>query len=134
MFSQREAKALGKDMVFTQHLLLGLIAEDRGSDGFLSSGITIHLARQAVRSIWHDNDEAENRGVVTAEVSPVTSATDVPFSISTKRVFEAAVEYSRTMGYHFISPEHIAIGLFTVDDGSAGRVLKRYNLHIFCFL
>ncbi|CAA6668128.1 unnamed protein product [Spirodela intermedia] len=37
-------------------------------------------------------------------------ATDVPFSISTKRVFDAA---------------HIAIGLLTVDDGSAGQVLKR---------
>ncbi|OMO94797.1 Chaperonin ClpA/B, partial [Corchorus capsularis] len=60
----------------------------------------------------------------------VVSSTDVPFSISTKRVFEAAVEYSRTMGYNFIAPEHIAIGLFTVDDGSAGRVLKRLGANV----
>ncbi|KAL4584651.1 hypothetical protein LXL04_009257 [Taraxacum kok-saghyz] len=119
MFSQREAKALGKDMVFTQHLLLGLIAEDRSPGGFLESGITIDDAREAVRSIWDDEEPDQKEQVTT------TSATDVSFSNSTKRVFEAAVEYSRTMGYKFIAPEHIAIGLLTVDDGSAGRVLQK---------
>lgn len=128
MFSQREARALGKDMVFTQHLLLGLIAEDRSSSGFLGSGITINTARQAVLSIW--NDYENDDGKVGGAGAPITSATDVPFSISTKRVFEAAVEYSRTMGYNFIAPEHIAIGLFTVDDGSASRVLKRYIVNM----
>ncbi|KAI3759577.1 hypothetical protein L6452_07485 [Arctium lappa] len=122
MFSQREAKALGKEMVFTQHLLLGLIAEDRAPGGFLESGITIDAAREVVRSIW-DDDEG---GLGVAGSS--TSATDVSFSNSVKRVFEAAVEYSRTMGYKFIAPEHIAIGLLTVDDGSAGRVLKKLGV------
>ncbi|XP_043705714.1 chaperone protein ClpD, chloroplastic isoform X2 [Telopea speciosissima] len=122
IFSQREAKALAKDMVFTQHLLLGLVAEDRSSDGFLGSGITIDKARDAVRSIWTEDDYAAASN--DSSVSP-SSSTHIPFSISTKRVFEAAVEYSRSMGYNFIAPEHIAIGLFTVDDGSAGRVLKR---------
>nr|GMD38790.1 chaperone protein ClpD, chloroplastic isoform X2 [Ipomoea batatas] len=122
MFSQREAKALGKDMVFTEHLLLGLIAEDRGPGGFLGSGITIEKAREAVVSIWNDG---ENVKVGFEDSGSATSATDVAFSASAKLVFEAAVEYSRTMGYNFIAPEHIAIGLFTVDDGNAGRVLKR---------
>lgn len=123
MFSQREAKALGKDMVYTQHLLLGLVAEDRAPDGFLGSGITIDAARAAVRSLWKEDDQDDGDRV---NLQPSeTSATDVPFSSSTKRVFEAAVEYSRTMGYNYIAPEHIAIGLFTVDDGNANRVLKR---------
>ncbi|XP_034679376.1 chaperone protein ClpD, chloroplastic isoform X2 [Vitis riparia] len=130
IFSQREAKALGRNMVFTQHLLLGLVAEDRSLDGFLGSGITIDDARDAVRSIWHDyNDSSSISGIPSSQPS-VASSTDVPFSISTKRVFEAAIEYSRTMGYNFIAPEHIAIGLFTVDDGSAGRVLKRLGANV----
>ncbi|XP_075520386.1 chaperone protein ClpD, chloroplastic isoform X2 [Primulina tabacum] len=123
MFSQREAKALGKDMVFTQHLLLGLMAEDRVSGGFLGSGITVEPAREAVQSLWpEDNGNVGTTGNVSQSE---TSATDVPFSSGAKRVFEAAVEYSRAMGYNFIAPEHIAIGLFTVDDGSVNRVLKR---------
>ncbi|PHT29298.1 Chaperone protein ClpD, chloroplastic [Capsicum baccatum] len=130
MFSQKEAKALGKDMVFTQHLLLGLIAEDRSSGGFLGSRITIEKAREAVTSIWHDELENDKGKLESEDSGSATSATDVAFSSSTKRVFEAAVEYSRTMGYNFIAPEHIAIGLFTVDDGNAGRVLKRLGANV----
>lgn len=126
MFSQKEAKALGKDMVYTQHLLLGLIAEDRSPGGFLGSRITIDKAREAVRSIWHDDVEDDKAKLASQDSGSATSATDVAFSSSTKRVFEAAVEYSRTMGHNFIAPEHIAFGLFTVDDGNATRVLKRY--------
>ncbi|XVF54819.1 hypothetical protein PTKIN_Ptkin05aG0212400 [Pterospermum kingtungense] len=132
ILSQREAKSLGKDMVFTQHLLLGLIGEDRDPNGFLGSGLKIDEAREAVRSIWHssdDDDSGEGPGSGKHGGS-IVSSTDVPFSISTKRVFDAAVEYSRTMGYNFIAPEHIAIGLFTVDDGSAGQVLKRLGVNV----
>ncbi|KAH6758632.1 Clp ATPase [Perilla frutescens var. frutescens] len=128
MFSQREAKALGKDMVYTQHLLLGLVAEDRASGGFLGSGITIDAARAAVQSLWQEDNQSDGNGEGLQQTE--TSATDVPFSSSTKRVFEAAVEYSRTMGYNFIAPEHIAIGLFTVDDGNASRVLKRLGVNV----
>lgn len=110
-------------MVFTQHLLLGLVAEDRSKDGFLGSGITIERVREAVKGLWKDEGAGGEDGGVGAAKGG--SATDVPFSISSKRVFEAAVEFSRNMGCNFIAPEHIAIGLFTVDDGSAGQVLKR---------
>ncbi|KAF9619566.1 hypothetical protein IFM89_007393 [Coptis chinensis] len=120
IYSQRETKELGKQMVFTQHLLLGLILEDRDSSGFLGSGITIERAREVVREIWSDGID-----VIDSGSSGSKGSTDIPFSISTKRVFDAAHEYSRSMGYNFIAPEHIAIGLFTVDDGSAARVLKR---------
>ncbi|PON97505.1 ClpA/B family [Trema orientale] len=136
IFSQREAKALGSDMVFTQHLLLGLIAEDNGK-GFFGSGITIHQARLAVRNIWRhqipppphsdsDSDSDSN----SSSSSSSGSAVQVPFSISTKRVLEAAVDYSRTRGHNFIAPEHIAIGLFTADDGSAARVLQRLGAKV----
>ncbi|XP_022736942.1 chaperone protein ClpD, chloroplastic-like [Durio zibethinus] len=133
ILSQREAKSLGKDMVFTQHLLLGLIGEDRDPNGFLGLGLKIDKAREVVRSIWQssNHDSGEGSGSASGkQEGSIVSSTDVPFSISTKRVFEAAVEYSRTMGHNFIAPEHIAIGLLTVDDGSAGRVLKRLGANV----
>ncbi|XP_050226107.1 chaperone protein ClpD, chloroplastic [Mercurialis annua] len=126
IFSQREARALGKDMVFTQHLLLGLIGEDRDTNGFLGSGIKIDRAREIVQEIWTNDGDERNVSVS----STAKNATDVPFSTSTKRVFEAAVEYSRTMGYNYIAPEHMAIGLLTVDDGSASRVLQRLGANL----
>ena len=125
VFSQREARALGKDMVFTQHLLLGLIIEDRDPNGFLGSGIKIDKAREVVKSIWQRESDSAEASELVSKGERGVSHSDVPFSASTKRVFGAAIEYSRTMGHNFIAPEHIAIGLFTVDDGSAGRVLNR---------
>ncbi|KAI6696048.1 hypothetical protein NL676_023758 [Syzygium grande] len=147
VFSQREAKTMGKPMVFPQHLLLGLIAEDHVrhhgnhplAPGFLGSAITLDDARAAVLDIWHNhhqNDDVIEDDVVADghqndnSSSKSSSPAHVPFSISTKRVFEAAVEYSRTMGHNFIAPEHIAIGLFAVDDGSASRVLKRLGANL----
>lgn len=125
IFSQREAKALSKDLVFTQHLLLGLIAEEEHNQspgGFLDSGVTLHVAREAVRSIWHNKDAKADTSDQSATVTP-----HVPFAISTKRVFDSAVEYSKQMGHHFIGPEHLSIALLAADDdGSIQLILKRY--------
>ncbi|XP_078154879.1 clp ATPase isoform X2 [Carex rostrata] len=118
VFSQREARALGSDMVFTQHLLLGLVAEEKSPVGFLGSGITIEVARKAIRAIWKESTESPPKE------SGSRLASDVPFSMSCKNVFEAAAEASRNMGCNFIAPEHIALGLFAADDGSAIQVLK----------
>jgi ATP-dependent Clp protease ATP-binding subunit ClpC len=40
-------------------------------------------------------------------------------------VFEVAVELSRNMGCSFISPEHLAIALFTLDDPTTNSLLRR---------
>ncbi|KAH1245971.1 Chaperone protein ClpD, chloroplastic [Glycine max] len=130
VLSQREAKALGSELVYTQHLLLGLIAEeDRSSDGFLASGVTVEKAREVVRSVWLRNGSARaGSGAARAGVDDdgsKASATQVPFSVNAKRVFEAAFEYSKSLGHKFVGPEHITVGLVKVDDGSVSRVLYR---------
>ncbi|KAJ6688503.1 CHAPERONE PROTEIN CLPD CHLOROPLASTIC [Salix koriyanagi] len=115
-------------MVCTQHLLLGLIGEDHDPKGFLGSGIKIDEAREVVKSTWHSESDSIDASESVSKEESGFSPSNVPFSISTTRVFEAAVEYSRTLGHNFIAPEHIAIGLFTVDDGSVDRVLQRFGV------
>lgn len=143
LFSQKEAQEHGKEVVLTQHLLLGLIAEEENSpDGFLSSGVTIEKAREAVRSIWdlripsfapNDNN---NTKVGDGDDKNDVTYHHVPFSIEVKRVFEAAAEYSKLLGYNFIGPEHLLVALFKVDDKNAGIVLKRYfiNIHLYLYM
>ncbi|KAM2132799.1 hypothetical protein TB1_012792 [Malus domestica] len=65
IFSKRETKGLGRNMVFTQHLLLGLTVEEEqhrhlhlNSHGFLSLSIYINQAREAVRTIWHHHSQS----------------------------------------------------------------------------
>lgn len=124
MLAQREAKSLGKREVGTEQLLLGLIAEERGKEGYLGSGVTLERAREAVRSLL---DESVGSGMLGP-------ATDVPFSHGSKRVFEAALEHSKKMGHNYIAPEHIAIALLAVDDGGASRVLDRCVLPLDCLV
>ncbi|XP_040997592.1 chaperone protein ClpD, chloroplastic isoform X3 [Juglans microcarpa x Juglans regia] len=131
IYSQREAKELGRDMVFPQHLLLGLIAEDEEDhryhsvhEGFLGSGISLQQARDVVCTIWHHPHQDP------ADTNSTIAIASLPFSISTKRVFEAAVHHSRISSHHFIAPEHISIALFTLDDGSAARVITSLGANI----
>lgn len=97
--------------------MLGLIAEDRGSEGYLGSGVTIERAREAVKNLLDEESSSSNL---------LGPATDVPFSHGSKRVFEAALEHSKKMGHNYIAPEHIAIALLAVDDGGASKVLDKY--------
>lgn len=115
VLSQREARGMGDEVVAPHHLLLGLVAEDRSAAGFLASGVRIERAREACRAAVGKAGPAQ---VATG------LATDVPFSGASKRVFVAAVEFSRNMGCNFISPDHIALGLFDLDDPTTNSILK----------
>ncbi|KAK4264607.1 hypothetical protein QN277_025760 [Acacia crassicarpa] len=139
LYSQIEAQALGKEAVLTQHLLLGLIAEEENSpDGFLGSGVTIEKAREAVKSIWNlripsfsptGNKDVDGDGEREKDASSSVPFHHLPFSLGVKLVFEAAAEYSKLLGYNFIGPEHLLIALFKADDKNAGLVLKRLNVN-----
>jgi ATP-dependent Clp protease ATP-binding subunit ClpC len=121
VLSQREAKGLGAAAVAPRHMLLGLVAEeDRSAAGFLSSGIGIERAREECRSIGAQDAAGESPPAPASGLD-----TDVPFSKGCKRVFEVAVELSRNMGCSFISPEHLAIALFTLDDPTTNSLLRR---------
>ncbi|CAK9874897.1 unnamed protein product [Sphagnum jensenii] len=126
MLAQREAKALGRKEVGTEQLLLGLIAEERGSQGYLGSGLTIERAREAVKGLLQDEKSAGVVGGTTGGI--LGPATEVPFSHGSKRVFEAALEHSKKMGHNYIAPEHVAIALLSVDDGGASKVLDRLGV------
>ncbi|XP_020111189.1 chaperone protein ClpD2, chloroplastic-like isoform X1 [Ananas comosus] len=123
--SQREARSLGDDAVRTHHLLLGLVAVDPSPLGFLDSGITLDRARDAVRALWATKPSPfPPSPPPPPPLPPPSVAAYLPFSASCKRAFEAAVDFSVGMGSNFVSPEHIAVGLFVADDGSAAQVLK----------
>lgn len=119
-FAQREAHALRGGEVGREHLLLGLIAEEkRRKEGFLGSGLTIDKARDEARKAIKEGDSA------------YANPTDIPFSSGCKRVFEAAMEHSRSMAHNYIAPEHIAIALFNLIDQNepAASLLQRLGLN-----
>lgn len=112
--------------------MLGLIAEseeDSSQDGFLDSGVvTLEKARDAVRGMNIDDSKHYHRNKKKSWFDEFLYEEDdssIPFGFGTKRVFEAAVAYSRSLGHNFVDPEHIFIAMVKADDGSAGRILNR---------
>jgi len=110
--------------------MLGLIAEaeetNRSQNGFLDSGVvTLEKARDAVPHLNDSTNYVDDNGVYVYQDLPV------PFSFGTKRVFEAAVEYSRSLNHNFVDPEHIFVALIKVDDGSSARILYRYQISFY---
>ncbi|CAI5535496.1 unnamed protein product [Closterium sp. Naga37s-1] len=127
MLGQREAKALGRKEVATEHLLLGLIMEDRASSGtasakgYLNTGVTIDGAREAVRGMIRD-------GTLSPSEGSDKPASEVPFSAGSKRVFEAALEESRKLRHNFIAPEHLVMAVLSVEFDAAGKLLERLGV------
>jgi ATP-dependent Clp protease ATP-binding subunit ClpC len=57
-----------------------------------------------------------------------TPFTKIELSPSTKRVLELAVEEARRMGQHYISTEHLLLGLTRQNNGMALEVLRKFGI------
>jgi ATP-dependent Clp protease ATP-binding subunit ClpC len=114
MLAQEEARRMSATEVSTEHILLGLIAEDSGKGGFLGSGLTIDKARQEV-------DIVIGRGRRDAPK-------DLPFSREAKKVFEAALMESRRMSMSFITPEHIFLAVLSTGDATSRKLFECLKL------
>ncbi|KAJ9533793.1 hypothetical protein QJQ45_026886, partial [Haematococcus lacustris] len=125
MLAQQHAKTLGATEVGAEHLLLGLIAEEAGSKGYLGTGISTEAAAQAIASRFQKK-------------KAVSSAETVPFNAEVRRTLEAATLVGavpvhcecKRAGVNYISPEHILLAMLQMHDSSGRRVLE--SLRVDC--
>jgi len=119
--AHREALALGHDVIGTEHLLLGLVAEGEG------------VAAQVLRNAGLDLSEVRSR--VEAAVGkghPREKPLDLPLSPRAKRVLDLAMREAeaRNMGVNYVGTEHILLGLLSEGEGVAAQVLTGMGLEI----
>ena len=110
--AQQEAARLGHNVVGTEHLLLGLVAEGEG------------VAAKALESLEIGLDRIRNeveKIISTGETNPFG---EIPFTPRAKRVLELAVDEGRQMGHNYVGTEHILLGLIREGEGVAAQVLK----------
>ena len=106
--AHREALALGHDVIGTEHLLLGLVAEGEG------------VAAQVLRNSGMELSEVRSR--VEAAVGkghPREKPLDLPLSPRAKRVLDLAMREARNMGVNYVGTEHILLGLLAEGEGVA---------------
>ncbi len=115
--AHREALRLGHDVIGTEHILLGLIAEGEG------------VAVQVIQNLGVDLGEMKQHveemiGSRSAKLRPV----DLPLSPRAKRVLDLAIGEARNVKVNYVGTEHILLGLLAENEGIAFQVLSASSI------
>jgi ATP-dependent Clp protease ATP-binding subunit ClpC len=112
VLGQEEARLLGHPFIGTEHILLGLLAEQDGvaARALTVVGVTLEPARERVGSIIGRMGAGGSTG------SP-------PFTPRAKKVLEYSLREALHLGHHYIGTEHILLGLLREGEGVACQVL-----------
>ena len=117
--AHREALRLGHDVIGTEHILLGLLAEGEG------------VAAQVLGAFGLDLEEL--RGQIESTVGkgqPRERPVDLPLSPRAKRVLDLSMREARGMGVNYVGTEHILLGLLAEGEGVAAQVLGGLGLDL----
>jgi ATP-dependent Clp protease ATP-binding subunit ClpC len=115
--AQEEAERLNHNYIGSEHVLIGLLREEGGVAGRVLRELGLDAVR--VQAMV----ERLSGGPGTR-----TPFTKIELSPSTKRVLELAVDEARRMGQHYISTEHLLLGLARQNEGMAIDVLRKFGI------
>jgi hypothetical protein len=115
IFSARwEASNYGSSTIETEHLLLGILHEDKGLASRLS------LTAQTIR-----NEVAKR---TPPPKQPTPTSVDIPLSHESKRVLAYGAEEAELLTSRVIDVEHLILGLLRESDSFAARLLRQHGV------
>jgi ATP-dependent Clp protease ATP-binding subunit ClpC len=114
--AQEEAQRFGHNYIDTEHILLGLIAEEDSvaSKVLANLGVLPNKIRAAVEFV-----------VGRGERSAIG---EVGLTPRAKRVIELAVDEARRLSHSYIGTEHLLLGLLRDREGAAVGVLESFGV------
>jgi ATP-dependent Clp protease ATP-binding subunit ClpC len=117
-FARYEASQFGSPFIETEHLLLGLLREDKAlTNRFLRSHASIESIRKQI----------EGRTPIREKVS---TSVDLPLSQECKRVLAYAAEEAERLAHKHIGTEHLLLGLLREDKSFAAEILHERGLRL----
>jgi DNA-directed RNA polymerase sigma subunit (sigma70/sigma32) len=115
-FGRYEASQCGSPYIESEHLLLGLLREDKAlADMFLHS----HGAVESIRK------EVEGQ---TAFREKVSTSVDLPISNECKRILAYAAEEAEMLTHQFIGTGHLFLGVLREQDCFAAKLLRERGI------
>lgn len=114
--AQESAERFNHNYVGTEHLLIGLLREGTGVASHVLNRLGVQLER--VNAIVE-------RISGTGRRTPFSKLELTP---RTRRVIELAVEEARRLSHHYISTEHLLLGLVRQGDGVAIDILRQLGV------
>ncbi|MGD2181107.1 ATP-dependent Clp protease ATP-binding subunit [Lusitaniella coriacea] len=118
MLSQEEARRTGHNLVGTEQLLLGLMAQKTGIAAKIlqQQGVTLQDARRVV-----EESLGRGSGYIPA---------NIPFTPKVQKIFEQAVAESRQLGHNYIGTEHLLLAIARDEETAAVQVLKQLEVDL----
>jgi ATP-dependent Clp protease ATP-binding subunit ClpA len=115
VLAQEEARKLRHNYIGTEHIVLGLLAEQDGlaSRVLASFGISLEEARQEVTSI--------------VRVGKTEPTGHIPFTPRAKKTLELSLREALQLRHNHIDTEHILLGVLREGEGVGTQVLKRHT-------
>ncbi len=116
MRAQEEARRLGHSYIDTEHILLGVIADESGIGAkvLTNLGVPLNKVQAAVEFVVGKGGKQ-----TSGEVSLAPRA---------KRIIELAVDEARRFNSNYIGTEHLLLGLLRGSEGVASNVLESFGI------
>jgi ClpA/ClpB-like protein len=117
-FARYEASQFGSSYIETEHLLLGLLREDKTlADRLLRSQAAVEFIRKQIEG--H-----------TTMREKVSTSLDLPLSSDCKRVLAYGAEEAERLHHEHISTEHLFLGLLREEKSFAAQILRERGLNL----
>ncbi|MGB8131499.1 MAG: Clp protease N-terminal domain-containing protein [Candidatus Angelobacter sp.] len=111
-FARYEASQFGSPYIETEHLLLGLLREDKALTNRFLRG---HGEVEAIHKQIEDHTVAREK---------VSTSVDLPLSNEGKRVLAYAAEEAARLSHQHVGTEHLLLGLLREENSFAAQLLK----------
>ena len=117
-FARYEASQYGSPYIETEHLLLGLMREDKAlANRFLRS----HGSIESIRK------EIESRITIRERIS---TSVEVPLSQECKRILNFATEEAERLGHKHVGTEHLLLGILREEKCFGAEILQERGLRL----
>src|SRR5271156_89443 len=118
-FARYEASQFGQPHIETEHLLLGLLREDKA--------LTNRFLRSNYSSVEAIRRQIEGHTTIRESIS---TSVDLPISNECKRVLAYAAEEAERLGHKYVGTEHLLLGLLREEKCFASEILQERGLRL----
>ena len=116
VLAAEEARRLSHNYIGTEHLLLGLVREGKGTGSVVLAdlGVDLGKVRSAVESVVHRGDRP--------------AAGEMRLTPQATQTIELAVVEARRLGHDYVGTEHLLLGLMREEAGLAASILSSLDV------
>ena len=114
-FARYEAGSFGSKFIETEHLLLGLIREDKVLRLKLPDGASERIRKRVAASL-------------SDPVRRISTSVDMPLSSDSKRVLTQGAEQADKLSHKSIDCGHLVLGLLRIENCAGATLLRDFGI------